>query len=419
MLMRSIIFSAVFFISLDLRAEVSVLFSPNGGVKDEIIERLNQATDHIDIAMYSFSDKDILEVVKNRSRDGVPIRLILNKAQRRGALSSELVSAGIEVRYIIPVMHHKFAIIDGSRNSHNLRDDSILITGSANWSKRSNTDYDEDVLIFKDQQLKIQSYQREFEHLWKYARTFERRGRDEVSVDGLFDGEAEDFSTVFTSSNFDVYLYRDRWVFRAVVPYQEGVAGRKVIEAIDQAEEIIEIAATHMRRKDIYLAIKRALERGVKVRMILDQQEFRGRPSNANITESSDLYFDEQLSAEGADVRYKVYMKSWRAFGAMQMHLKYLIIDRQTVLTGSFNWSANSEINSMENLNTLKSDVVAAYRVNFSKIFAYGGKHGAQKLIDLVRRNEGLGPCRFPAISLTVAEFEKLRASYVAGACRR
>jgi phosphatidylserine/phosphatidylglycerophosphate/cardiolipin synthase-like enzyme len=418
MLMRSTIFSAIFLISLDLRAEVSVLFSPNGGVKGEIIERLNQATDHIDIAMYSFSDKDILEVVKNRSRDGVPIRLILNKAQRRVALSSELVSAGIEVRYIIPIMHHKFAIIDGSRNSDKLRDDSVLITGSANWSKRSSTDYDEDFLIYRGESLKVLSYQREFDHLWKYARTFERRG-EEVRFDGVFGSEHEDYSTVFTSSNFDVYLYRGRWVFRAVVPHQEGVAGRKVIEAIDQAEENIEIAATHMRRKDIYLAIKSALARGVKVRMILDQQEFRGRPRNVNVLESSDLYFDEQLSSEGAEVRYKVYMKSWRAFGAMQMHLKYLIIDGQTVLTGSFNWSANSEINSMENLNVLNSEVVAAYRLNFARIFSYGGEYGAKKLIDLVRRNEGQGPCRFPPVSLTVAEFEKLRASYVATACGR
>lgn len=55
-------------------------------------------------------------------------------------------------------MHHKFAILDNQ----------ILLTGSYNWTKESEEENHENLLVLHDPAL-VQKYQEEFEALWNDA----------------------------------------------------------------------------------------------------------------------------------------------------------------------------------------------------------------------------------------------------------
>jgi len=51
------------------------------------------------------------------------------------------------------------------------------------------------------------------------------------------------------------------------------------------------------------------------------------------------------------------------------MHHKYAVIDRKTVITGSFNWTGNGEYPNKENVLILESPTLAArYLQNFDTI---------------------------------------------------
>ncbi len=149
------------------------------------------------------------------------------------------------------------------------------------------------------------------------------------------------------------------------------------------------------RREDINAALKRSKERGVKVRILLDQQEYHGastRTPNAN--------HDEDLAKSGVDVRYKMYSERWDYRTAKQMHCKYVIVDDGEVLTGSFNLSASSELKTLENLISIRDKrAVAAYAKRFELKWNYGeGEFDALlKRIRTAKRK----PRTFSPISMT------------------
>jgi phosphatidylserine/phosphatidylglycerophosphate/cardiolipin synthase-like enzyme len=393
-------------------ADVKVLFSPNGGVKNEVISQLDGAQTRIDVAMYSFSDAGIQDRLIAAAGRGVAIRLILDSARDRAAIADRLEAAGIDVRYIIPVMHHKFAVIDGPRGTDPVSTSARLITGSANWSRSSDTNYDEDFLVYANEPIKVLAYQAEFDFIWDHAREYANPAVQQPTQSVV---RPVDSTSIFTSSNFSVQMSRGNWTFRPIVAADAGVAGSAIVAAIAQAATSIEIATTHLRRKDFFEALQAAHQRGVRITIILDQQEHRAGTGGSS---QSDLYYEERLAAAGVDVRYKVYMLRWQAPRALQMHSKYLIVDGVKVLTGSFNWSANSETGSIENLNVLEGPAVADYQRNFATILAYDGAAGLTGLMQEVSDQNGAGPCNFEPLTITLQDFVALKNAYKANACR-
>ena len=398
-------------ITAPVNASVELKFSPNGGVADSIFETLSSATSTVDVALYSFSDRRLQDKLQAIAQNGIRVRLILHGAKSRAPLADKMEAAGIDVRYVTQVMHHKFAIIDYKENTSG----ATLITGSANWSSKSDTEYDEDFVIAKGEEALTQSFQAEFDHIWNHARVY---GENAESSSRVAQPTPADSDSVFTSSNFEVYEFGANWVFRPLVEAQDGVAGAAIIAAINEANTSIKIATTHFRRKDIYDALVSAMKnRAVAVELITDQQEFRAERIPA--IDPQDLYWDEKLANEGATVLYKTYMVKWSAPQAKQMHSKYIVIDNSKVLSGSFNWSKNSEVGSLENLTPwTDSNIVSSYAANFEAIRSYNGQDGLTGLLGSIGQAQGQGPCNFLPITLTGAQFSDVRKAYAPGACR-
>jgi len=124
----------VFFLiqSFFFAPEVTAVFSPEDGHK--IIYLIDSAHKTLDIEIYVFSSRDVVEAIERARDRGVDIRIIIEKDVISGendAIFRELSAKGFRIRYAseyYKLTHSKFMIIDGSAvlvGSHNLSNSAL------------------------------------------------------------------------------------------------------------------------------------------------------------------------------------------------------------------------------------------------------------------------------------------------------
>jgi hypothetical protein len=131
-----------------------------------------------------------------------------------------------------------------------------------------------------------------------------------------------------------------------------GIAGRLVRE-IQRASTSIDIAIYTFTENEIAAALIAAKNRGVSIRIIADSQEASAVGSVVSRLESAGFQ-----------------LKRTAGIGTGIMHNKYAIFDRQTLFTGSYNWSASAETRNFENAIFIRdSGVISSYQANFNSIW--------------------------------------------------
>jgi phosphatidylserine/phosphatidylglycerophosphate/cardiolipin synthase-like enzyme len=139
-----------------------VFFSPNGGIRDQIIRRINTSKSTIDVAVYSFTSGEIAQALADAYKRGVKIRVVrdmsqsMNKNDENLFLEQNGISVQIRSGQGRGIMHDKFAVFDGKE----------AFTGSYNWTGNAEQNNWENAL-FTDEPKVVQSYESEFEVLWK------------------------------------------------------------------------------------------------------------------------------------------------------------------------------------------------------------------------------------------------------------
>lgn len=135
-----------------------------------------------------------------------------------------------------------------------------------------------------------------------------------------------------------------------------GGVERHVVSLIDSAVGSIEIAAYQLTNMYIAKALLEGVKRGVKVAVVLDREETRGRQGSVHDT----------LERAGCEIRLISPTNG-------VMHDKYIIIDGKTVEWGSYNYTENSETVNFENA-TFASDssLGQQYHSDFASIFNQG-----------------------------------------------
>ena len=170
--MKKIVLFFIFYLLpyLCMAQSIKVYFSPNGGCQQAVIAEIRKAAQTIDIAMYYFSSRDIVQALVKAQSNNARVRIVLDQSQEIGAASKSgyLVKHGFEVRYHMGfgLMHNKFAIIDGKS----------LITGSFNWTRTAEERNEENLLIITDPQI-IEKYEERFNYLWKTSRLDSRNAK--------------------------------------------------------------------------------------------------------------------------------------------------------------------------------------------------------------------------------------------------
>ena len=138
--------------------EPTVCFSPGDTCFQLIKQTLNAARIAIDICVFTITDDRVTELLINRHKRGIPIRLISDddKSLDDGSDIRRLKRAGIPTRIDLTSnhMHHKFAVID---HKH-------LLTGSYNWTRGATRNH-ENLLLLHDRPI-IKQYEITFKQLW-------------------------------------------------------------------------------------------------------------------------------------------------------------------------------------------------------------------------------------------------------------
>lgn len=419
-------------------AAAEVIFSPQAYDESHLarmVELIDASERSIDIAMYSYRDGAIGDALERAVARGVTIRMIFEKANddRRdpaGTASARLEDAGIEVRYVNKIMHHKFAIFDGPRADLGYADEATLASGSGNWSNSAATRYDENTLITVGNAELNLRFQREFNHLWDHGRHFVwNESIETVPHVAITDADIPDdpaVDAIFTSANFRTYDSSRYGPTFSVIRGENEVSDRWV-ELIRGARRSIRIASGHLRSRPISEALIEAARANpeLDVRVYLDGQEYLSEwghddqerdleaclmdaaGSDARTQDCMDrgFLFSYQLHQEGVPVRFKYYAYRWDYSYAEQMHHKYMVVDDEILITGSYNLSDNAEHNTMENDTILRGPafqgVIDAYIDNFDALWVTGEELGLfASLMDEIETGAGDFPIVFDAMAL-------------------
>jgi len=127
-----------------------------------------------------------------------------------------------------------------------------------------------------------------------------------------------------------------------------GGATQAIIKEINDAKSEILVQAYSFTSSPVAKALADANKRGVKVEVILDKNQRKDRHTEA-------VFLSE--------MKVPAYIDSHHAMA----NDKVLIIDKTTVITGSFNLTKASEQNNAENLLILKSkDLARIYGDNWN-----------------------------------------------------
>jgi mitochondrial cardiolipin hydrolase len=143
-----------------------VLFTRKRSVASRIEQLLKSAGASFDAALYRFTSDRLARALDDAQKRGIRVRLVVDGGKYEESRTTQgLLSKG---RFPFRLahgrngagskMHHKFALLDNS----------VLLTGSYNWTAESEEQNYENLLILSEPEL-IATYRPEFEALWAEA----------------------------------------------------------------------------------------------------------------------------------------------------------------------------------------------------------------------------------------------------------
>lgn len=144
--MKQALLLLLFTVSLNA-AEPQVFFSPKGGCTEAVVENLNHARSNVLVQAYSFTSAPIAKALVEAHRRGVKVEVILDKSQRTERYSSadfmhnEGIPTFIDAKHAIA--HNKVMVID----------QTIVLTGSFNFTKAAEENNAENLLVLHDPAL--------------------------------------------------------------------------------------------------------------------------------------------------------------------------------------------------------------------------------------------------------------------------
>ncbi|MFA6317246.1 MAG: phospholipase D-like domain-containing protein, partial [Elusimicrobiota bacterium] len=338
----------------------SVALRPNVPVEDEIVKAIKASRKTIRLALYEFKNRAVMDALSRAKRRGVKIQLIVDYSNvfpkndpdaayrmRRSNELWSLIRDGYDLRVLrgttaYGINHNKFAIFDGK----------LAQFGSYNYSFTSENSHYENAL-FTTQKSRVWALKEYYdyllgisvpfaqakEHSWPQAADKPPTGAQAGAVD-LNGTQLPAVLFMPDGSNFE----------------------DTVVKALDAAKTSVDVAMFALRSRRITDALVRAHERGVKVRMVMDESQ------------STSEYFGpfvQWLAGHGIAVKTLAGPNPDSDFPmAEKTHHKFMILDGKVVETGSANWTKRASVDNYENAHFLddKTDV-GAFSFAFEHMF--------------------------------------------------
>ena len=287
-----------------------------GSVAERLIEHINQAQSSIHIASFEFDLPPVADALIAARQRGLDVRFVTDDESGIEAdeddgldLFPKMEAAGIGVRDDDrgALMHNKFWIFD----------QQTVWTGSTNITVNGVTRNNNNVIVINSPRVAAM-YEREFDEMW----------------DGQFGPTSP--------STRDSQQTAINGVPVQVLYGSEDKAMPDLVSLVNGAQQSVRFMAFSFTRDDLGDAMLSRAELGVEIQGI-----FEARGSE---TEHSEL---PRLFCAGLSMRQDGNSRT--------MHHKVIIIDGQTVVSGSFNFSNNAEENNDENLVIITDPNLAAH----------------------------------------------------------
>ena len=331
------------------------MFSDQTQISGHLIRAIDATKKTLDIAIYELAIREVRDALLRAKTRGVKVRIVMDQGHvypekatsHRTPEVQSLIAAGFELKTLrggdaFGIMHNKFAVFDGA----------LLETGSYNWTRAADTQHFENAL-FTDEGARIASYQDYWNWMWKNARAVDDKNppaRIQLDEHGHSDPLPSAPQEISRTVAFNgIFLPRES--------YTPHGTSANIVAAIDAARESLVVANFSFTHADLVEALRRAKDRGLKIRIVFDRTQYGFLKEMA---EMAALGFDVRLS-NGKDGQKGV------------MHNKFVVLDGKLVETGSFNWTFNGELNNYENAAFLDApDDAAAWAAYFERIWKQG-----------------------------------------------
>ena len=298
-----------------------------GGLDSYLVTLMDKATKTLDVADYDFDLANVADAMTRAKKRGVQVRMVtdsdtLNNVRNKAVQDAfaTLKTAGIP--YIGdergPIMHNKFTVVDGR----------WVQTGSWNYTDGDTYHLNNNMIIIDNPQL-AQNYTTEFEKMF-VKKTF--GGNKAKGVP----------NPVLTIGGVKVENY-----FAA----EDGVA-QHIVDTIKTAKSSVYFMAFSFTQEAIGNAIIDKAKAGLKVGGVFE-------------TTGSQTEYSEYTKMKSAGLEVYTDGNPW------VMHHKVIILDEQTVIFGSFNFSDNADKQNDENLLIIHDPKLAqAFKTEYDRVQA-------------------------------------------------
>ena len=291
--------------------------SKSGGVDEVIINDINSAKKSIYLAMYNFTNDDIEHALVSAYRRGIDVKVVTDDKQHQDVdvnLYDELESEGIEVEddegFGRGLMHNKILVIDSA----------ISWSGSANFTNASFYGNWENFVRCTDVDV-VSKYKEQIDELLN----------------------KEELPGALNKDNLELYFSPEDKFKRS-----------RLLKLIDSAKSSINFMVFLINDKDIKDALIRAKNRGLEIHGVFDKKQT-----------SFQSKYTQYNNLKDANIDVKLIGDSWH-----KLHNKVIIIDNQTVVTGSYNFSHTSDTKNNENSIIIHNSKIAQqYTDKFNQIY--------------------------------------------------
>ncbi|MEY3238929.1 MAG: hypothetical protein RIR11_367 [Bacteroidota bacterium] len=318
--------------SIDNQFVGSKLPSGTSGTEclNEIINRINNAQQTIDVALYNNNRTDITTALKNAKTRGVQVRYIAAAATLNSALTPA-PAFPVVFGNTDNLMHNKFMIVDA-----NLVNDTWVMAGSMNWTTSNiNSDYN-NMLMIQDQAL-AKAYEMEFNEMWG-------------STVEMPNAANQKFGNTKTNNTPHQFVIGGIPVECWFSPSDQVTD--QIVATLNTANSTVDFGLlTFTKNEPSNVLVSKFTNSNVAVRGLIE---------NINDSGSEFAY----LQSKGISVAAHTWPN--------QMHHKYAVIDPMlpnsdpTVWTGSHNWTFTAEnFNDENSLVIHDSDIARLYLAEF------------------------------------------------------
>ncbi len=296
----------------------------NSKIVARIIELIEGAQTSVDIAQFTWSNKDIeAAVLAAHQRPEVTVRVAMNAEQQNfDSVAKRLADAGVNVRFIEGkdlgnrkgLQHAKFMRVDGGE----------LLMGSNNWSSTGTSINNENTLVLTagPNDPLITAFDCYFDH--------------------MFDSKFDDAPSC---SNEEVTFTPSTLPFKMI---REELRG---------AQTRVDVMMHHITFDNLLKEIAKVAERGVPVRLLLNESE---RPALTGARW-------ERIRAANVEIRFKKANEDLSQI----MHHKLVIVDGKTLINGSGNWSGAFFNNYEFYLKSTATEVVTPFVDSFRRLWGW------------------------------------------------